>query len=661
MSHSSIHIEGARQHNLKNLSLDIPRDELVVVCGPSGSGKSTLAFDIVYAEGQRRYVESLSAYARQFLPQMDKPDVDKIEGLSPAISLEQQTTGRNPRSTVGTVTEVYDFLRVFFARLGKMYCPQCGRPIEARAADEIIADILALPEGTKVIIMAPLVELQKGTHLDRFKKLKAEGFVRVRVDGQLYGMEDIPALDKNKKHTIDLVIDRLVIKDGIRGRLADSVELALRYGEGRIIVNEPDKGADGDTLHATESVCPVCKISLPAPSPQLFSFNSPQGACPRCAGLGTVEYFEPMLIAPNRGLSLNTKAILPWANPKTFARYEEALTALGKRFGFTLSTPLSAYSPEALQALFYGEDDPSQKSKSGLRRNRLGGSVALESPEYDDNAPAPVKAYDGPYKLATDNWPGVIPLLERGMQYGDMWRDSAVPLPPEHGLPHMPRRAPAARIAGRARGRSQHPPVLLPARGTRSPLAERAGVRRAPRPRRRAAPQRTESPAVVHDQCGPRLHLVGPHHDHALRRGIAAHPPRLAARFRAGGRNLRARRAVHRPASPGQRTPHCHAPQPSGARQHGAGGRARRSHHPRGRPHHRAWARFRRARRRHGVPRLFREPDQALGDADRQVHAGGFCPYPSPTNAANPRAGSPCAGSRPTTSRISTVPFRSAR
>ena len=423
MSHSSIHIEGARQHNLKNLSLDIPRDELVVVCGPSGSGKSTLAFDIVYAEGQRRYVESLSAYARQFLPQMDKPDVDKIEGLSPAISLEQQTTGRNPRSTVGTVTEVYDFLRVFFARLGKMYCPKCGRPIEARAADEIIADILALPEGTKVIVMAPLVELQKGTHLDRFKKLKAEGFVRVRVDGQLYGMEDIPALDKNKKHTIDLVIDRLVIKDGIRGRLADSVELALRYGEGRIIVNEPDKGADGDTLHATESVCPVCKISLPAPSPQLFSFNSPQGACPRCAGLGTVEYFEPMLIAPNRGLSLNTKAILPWANPKTFARYAEALAALGKRFGFTLSTPLSAYSPEALQALFYGEDDSPQKSKSGLRRNRLGGSVALDSPEYDDTAPAPAKAYDGPHKLGTDNWPGVIPLLERGMQYGDMWRD----------------------------------------------------------------------------------------------------------------------------------------------------------------------------------------------------------------------------------------------
>lgn len=376
MSHSSIHIEGARQHNLKNLSLDIPRDELVVVCGPFGIGQ-------IHTRVRHRLCGRPAPVCG--IPFRLRPPVPPADGQAgrrqdrrtfPRYLAGTADHGRNPRSTVGTVTEVYDFLRVFFARLGKMYCPQCGRPIEARAADEIIADILALPEGTKVIIMAPLVELQKGTHLDRFKKLKAEGFVRVRVDGQLYGMEDIPALDKNKKHTIDLVIDRLVIKDGIRGRLADSVELALRYGEGRIIVNEPDKGADGDTLHATESVCPVCKISLPAPSPQLFSFNSPQGACPRCAGLGTVEYFEPMLIAPNRGLSLNTKAILPWANPKTFARYEEALTALGKRFGFTLSTPLSAYSPEALQALFYGEDDPSQKSKSGLRRNRLGGSVA---------------------------------------------------------------------------------------------------------------------------------------------------------------------------------------------------------------------------------------------------------------------------------------------
>lgn len=413
-----IHIRGARQHNLKNLTLDIPREELVVICGPSGSGKSTLAFDIVYAEGQRRYVESLSAYARQFLPQMDKPDVDKIEGLSPAISLEQQTAGRNPRSTVGTVTEIHDFLRVFFARLGRMYCPRCGRPIEARAADEIIADILALPQGTKVVIMAPLVELQKGTHQDRIRKIKAEGFVRLRVDGEMYGMDDIPALDKNRKHSLDLVVDRLVVREGVRSRLADSVELALRYGEGRLIVHEPDRPEnEADTIHATESVCPVCRISLPAPSPQLFSFNSPQGACPRCAGLGSVDYFEPLLIAPNRGLSLNTKAILPWSSPKVLARHEAALAALGSRYGFTLSTPLIEYTPEALKALFYGETG--RGAKSGLRRNRLGGSVAMSGKRdgEDDTGEFSVT------HARTESWPGIIPLLEQGMQYGDTWRD----------------------------------------------------------------------------------------------------------------------------------------------------------------------------------------------------------------------------------------------
>lgn len=422
---SGIIIEGARQHNLKNISVEIPRDKLVVVCGPSGSGKSTLAFDIVYAEGQRRYVESLSAYARQFLPQMDKPLVDRIEGLSPAISLEQQTTARNPRSTVGTVTEVYDFLRVFYARLGKMHCPDCGRPIEARASDEIIEDILALGEGTRFLLLAPLVELQKGTHLDRLKKLKAEGFARVRVNGEVYSLDDVPALDKNKKHTLDLVVDRLVVKEGMRGRLADSVELALKYGEGRLMVHLPgSEGSTGeDIVHATQSVCPVCRISLPALSPQLFSFNSPQGACSRCAGLGTVEYFEPLLVAPNRGLSLNTKALLPWANPKTFARYEEALTGLGKRHGFTLSTPLADYSPEALQALFFGEKRPDEErvakgGRSSLRRNRLGGTVIMdEAKGFAELEPA---AWN---EVSTDWWPGVIPHLERGMQYGDAWRD----------------------------------------------------------------------------------------------------------------------------------------------------------------------------------------------------------------------------------------------
>jgi len=424
-----IRIEKARQHNLKNISLTIPRDELVVICGPSGSGKSTLAFDIVYAEGQRRYVESLSAYARQFLPKMDKPDVEKIEGLSPSISLEQQSVSRNPRSTVGTVTEIHDFLRVFFARLGKMHCPSCDRPIEAHAADEIISDILSLPEGTKFMVLAPLVEMQKGTHADRFKKLRAEGFARVRVNGTFYTLDNIPALDKNKKYTIDLVVDRLVLKDGIRTRLADSVELALRCGEGRLLLHDPDAarggGTSGDTVHSTTSVCPHCRISLPAPIPQLFSFNGLQGACPRCMGLGTVDYFEPRLITPNKGLSLKTGALLPWSG-KTFARYEPALAALGKRFKITLLTPLDQFSDNALAALFYGEDENGKavRTSLGLRRNWMGGNIALGAAgdyQIEHFAHARGKTHIDHTNIAK-RWPGVVQLLESGMHYGDAWK-----------------------------------------------------------------------------------------------------------------------------------------------------------------------------------------------------------------------------------------------
>jgi excinuclease ABC, A subunit len=420
-----IHIEGARQHNLKNISLDIPRNEFVVICGPSGSGKSTLAFDLVYAEGQRRYVESLSAYARQFLPQMDKPEVDKIEGLSPAISLEQQTATRNPRSTVGTVTEVYDFLRVFFARLGLMHCPVCGLPIASRATDEIIEDILSLGDGARCILLAPLVLMQKGTHAERFRKLKAEGFARVRVNGTVYTLDDVPTLDKNKKHTIDLVVDRIALREGIRGRLADSVELALKYGEGRLSVLVPGAGDAGDTgrtgkaadreiVHSTLSACPECKVSLPSLSPQLFSFNSPQGACQRCLGLGSVEYFEPALIAPNKGLSLASGALLPWKNPKVFERYTVELRQLGQRYGFTLDTPLAEWSAPALDALFYGESEPGVPIESGgssLRRNWLGGSVLQRGKRR--------KAGEAEAGI----WPGILAILEQGMQYGDAWRD----------------------------------------------------------------------------------------------------------------------------------------------------------------------------------------------------------------------------------------------
>ena len=372
----SIHIEGARQHNLKDLNLDIPRDELVVVCGPSGSGKSTLSFDIVYAEGQRRYVESLSAYARQFLPQLDKPQVDKIEGLSPAISLEQQSTSRNPRSTVGTVTEIYDFLRVFFARLGVFHCPECGEPIAAQSSDEILERIMSLDEGTKFMLLAPLVEHQKGTHKDLFKKLKKEGFVRVRVNGQMYTIDDVPDLEKNKKHTIDLVVDRLVIKGDMKKRLGDSLELALRYGDESIVVSI----VDGEDLFlSTMSTCPSCKISMPKLSPQLFSFNSPQGACQTCSGIGSVEYYEPELLAPNKGLSLKTGAVIPWKSSKMFERYEDIFRKLGKKYGFKVDTPLSEFSKEAHRALFYGDKEQS--------------------------------------------WEGVVDLLEIGRNLGRIWRD----------------------------------------------------------------------------------------------------------------------------------------------------------------------------------------------------------------------------------------------
>jgi len=373
----SIHIEGARHHNLKDLTLDIPRDELVVVCGPSGSGKSTLAFDIVYAEGQRRYVESLSAYARQFLPQMDKPDVDKVEGLSPAISLEQQTASRNPRSTVGTVTEVYDFLRVFFARLGKFYCPKCGKPIEAQTTDQIVDTVLEMEKGTKFMLLAPLVENQKGTHKDLFAKLKKDGFVRVRINGDMHTLDEVPELEKNTKKTIELVVDRLVIKDGIKKRLADSVELALEKGEERMIVSVVGGDNPDDTFMSTLSTCPSCKISMPRLTPQLFSFNSPQGACPTCNGIGSVEYFEPDLISPNKGLSLNNGGIIPWKSAHQQGKYGAKLKELVKLHKLTMDTPLADFSSDAWDDLFYG------------------------NPRV--------------------NWQGVVPILEYGKQLAGVW------------------------------------------------------------------------------------------------------------------------------------------------------------------------------------------------------------------------------------------------
>ena len=284
MQTEKIIIRGARQHNLKNIDVELPRNRLIVVTGISGSGKSTLAFDTLYAEGQRRYVESLSTYARQFLERMEKPDVDMIEGLSPAIAIEQKTASHNPRSTVGTVTEIYDYLRLLFARIGTSHCYKCGQPITSQTLDQILDKVMSLSRGTRIIILSPLVSGQKGTHEKLFKGLKKEGFARVRIDGETMEIEDVGRLDKNKKHTIAVVVDRLIVKEKIKNRLADSLELAMSQSDGLVTV---DVLGMGPVLFSEKSACISCGISYPEFTPASFSFNSPQGACPKCDGLGS--------------------------------------------------------------------------------------------------------------------------------------------------------------------------------------------------------------------------------------------------------------------------------------------------------------------------------------------------------------------------------------
>src|SRR3954452_15133756 len=315
---SEIVVTGAREHNLKDVTVALPRDALVVITGLSGSGKSSLAFDTIYAEGQRRYVESLSAYARQFLGQMDKPDVDAIEGLSPAISIDQKTTSRNPRSTVGTVTEIYDYLRLLWARVGKPHCPICGRPIVGQSAEQIIDQVMELAEGTRFMVLAPIVRGRKGEYGKVFEELRGEGFTRVRVDGELRRLEEPIELDKKFKHDIAVVIDRLVMKSDLRKRLADSIETAVALADGLVEIEEVPREEDGPTrsrttLYSEKFPCPVHGPSLVELEPRIFSFNSPHGACPRCTGLGSQMEIDPDLIVPDPTLSIGEGAIVPWS------------------------------------------------------------------------------------------------------------------------------------------------------------------------------------------------------------------------------------------------------------------------------------------------------------------------------------------------------------
>ena len=351
---SQIIIRGARVHNLKNVDLVIPRDKLTVVTGLSGSGKSSLAFDTLYAEGQRRYVESLSSYARQFLGQMDKPDVDSIEGLSPAISIDQKTTSRNPRSTVGTVTEIHDYLRLLYARAGTPHCPVCGREISRQTVDQIVDQVLTLPERTRVMVMAPVVRGRKGEYVKLIEDMGRQGFVRVRVDGSIYEIGEEIALDKNKKHTIDVVVDRLIVRGDIQQRLTDSLETALRLAGGLAIVAPMD---GEDMLFSQNYACPDCGVSLEELSPRMFSFNNPYGACPTCTGLGMVVGVDPDTVIPDRTKSFSDGAlsVSGWRSGDSGGGMARAyLTALSKEYGFSLDTPVEQLTKEQLDAVLYG-------------------------------------------------------------------------------------------------------------------------------------------------------------------------------------------------------------------------------------------------------------------------------------------------------------------
>ncbi|HBB02314.1 MAG: excinuclease ABC subunit A, excinuclease ABC subunit A [Candidatus Peregrinibacteria bacterium GW2011_GWF2_38_29] len=414
-----ITVKGARLHNLKNISVEIPKNKLTVITGLSGSGKSTLAFDTIYAEGQRRYVESLSTYARQFLQLMEKPDVDSIDGLSPAISIDQKSAPRNPRSTVGTITEVYDYLRLIFAKVGHPHCPKCGKPITRQSVSQIVEIISDMKEDSKIMIMAPMIRDKKGAHQAVFERIKKLGFVRARVDGNAYSILEVPELDENKKHSIDIIVDRLVVKNfkpikkvlpsgqeidmpnPDRSRLADSVEIAIKHGEGTIIVQDFD--TKKEEIYSDKYACPTCNISISEISPRMFSFNSPHGACPTCHGLGTKLEIDPDLVMPNKNLTLGEGAIMPWSSTTSHLTwYNRILEAVAKANKFSMEMPVGQLSKEAMELVLQGTGDKKYTV-------RIGGSISRDSDDDSDDDIA-VSGFQGDYNTTFE---GVIPNLER--------------------------------------------------------------------------------------------------------------------------------------------------------------------------------------------------------------------------------------------------------
>jgi excinuclease ABC subunit A len=442
-------VQGARQHNLKNITLSIPRDKLVVVTGLSGSGKSSLAFDTIYAEGQRRYVESLSAYARQFLEQMEKPDVDAIEGLPPTIAIHQRRAGFSPRSTVATATEIHDYLRLLYARVGTAACPKCGREIRPQRIDQIVERVLSLPAGTRLVILAPLIRGQRGEHKDVLRSIVADGFVRVRIDGHMHEVRDIPALAKNKRHTVEAVVDRLVAKEAVRGRLTESVETALRMADGAAVVaHETAAGEWRSTLYSERYACTRCNISFEELTPRLFSFNSPYGACPRCHGLGTYLEFDEELVVPDRDKTLAQGALAPWKNgPRRYQEFfETAMERFVRDFGVDCDVPFEKLSARVRDALLMGGPPPGKgvtgKGVTGKGVRSLTSSGLLTPSQLTPSQPS-------------ERWEGVLPSLKRfaetvSSRYVRRWLEqfmSKQPCPACHGARLRPE-ALAVRVGG---------------------------------------------------------------------------------------------------------------------------------------------------------------------------------------------------------------------
>ena len=378
-------IKGAKEHNLKNINIEIPRDKLVVITGLSGSGKSSLAFDTLYAEGQRRYVESLSSYARQFLGLMEKPAVESIEGLSPAISIDQKTTSKNPRSTVGTVTEIYDYIRLLYARIGIPYCPNCGKKIEKQSIDQIIDSILELPEGTRIQVLAPIVRGRKGEFTKQLQSFQKEGFVRVRIDGEMYELSDDINLDRKKKHNVELVVDRLVIKQEIRSRLTESVETALKNAENLVLI---DIIGDKEVLYSSNYACPDCGFSFPELTPRMFSFNNPFGACPTCMGIGYLMKMDEDLIIPDKNKTLydGVKAFGSSVMKRADTMAKMYFESIARHYNVDISKPIKKLPREFMEKILYGTGN--------------------EKIDFEYESAAGIRNFTSPFE-------GVIPTLER--------------------------------------------------------------------------------------------------------------------------------------------------------------------------------------------------------------------------------------------------------